>query len=373
MNKTQQPPTAIVLPTLDINIEDQWEKTRGIATPRFSTVSELYPNQDFQVIIVLGKYQIQQGKVRVKITCDIESSEGNITLSNGFNIMLEADLEKYIGLILLPKLPSFRFGSEHPAGEYKVIVKVDDTNSDEKEESIVNTITLRKENPNQPIELENELEAWRQNYYLDPKPNELIAAYCKSLDEIGINNDANILFYVEALNNSLFLADDINRLLGEGNLPQLQRNGLNILLARSNYENVDLENFSEQELKILHEIRDEGFYNPLLLEEQVSHPSGLDMLWSLFFANGKYDNIDKIIEALDLRVGKDPEKLKDLPQEEAIAYAIGSASAWSLGLNAKHHSLVRTYLIYKVNQPNISEYIKESLIAILTEIDTEEN
>ena len=368
-----QLPTAIVLPTLDINIEDQWEKTRGIATPRFSTVSEIHPNQNFQVIIVLGKYKIVDNKIRVNITCDIESTDGKTTLPSDFNITLEANLDKFIGLILLPKLPVFTFNSTYPEDEYKVIVKVNDTQTEEDVEVIENTVTLRKDFPNKPLELKDELETWRQNYYLDPKPNELLHAYFKSLDEIGINNDASILFYVEALNNSLFLADDINRLLADGNLPQLHRNGLNILLARSNYKNVNLENFSDQELKILHEIREEGFYNLLLLEETVSHPIGLDMLWSLFFANGKYENIEKIIDALALTEGKDPENLKDLPQEEAIAFAIGSASFWSLGVNGKHHPLVRTFMIYKVNQPNIPEYVKDSLISILTEMDAEEN
>ncbi|BDD11693.1 hypothetical protein FUAX_41250 (plasmid) [Fulvitalea axinellae] len=364
--------TTLVLPTLDTFLNDKWEMTKGITGPYFSTVWELYPNQEFQVIIILGRYEIVDKKINIKISCQIEDANGNVVIPQVFKRQLQADdLEGEIGMILMPELPKFSFGPEHNEGEYYIVVRRNDENTDEEEEIIKRKITFSKKSPSQFNELDGTLEEWRQNYYLDPKPTELISSYFKSMEEIGINNDANILFYVEAFNNALFLVDDVNQLLLKGEISRMERNALIMLMARSKYEDVDLEGFWKEELEVLHEIRDEGVYNPLYVE-QIGHPRGLDMLWSLFFANGKYENIEKIISVLNYKKGKDLESIKSLGEEEQIQFAFGMASAWSLGEHGMDHPMVKVYIQYTLNRPDISDYLKEELTSILSEIDEAE-
>ncbi|NOQ71785.1 MAG: hypothetical protein GQ574_07285 [Crocinitomix sp.] len=363
--------TTVVIPTLDIFIHDQWELTKGITAPRFSIVDNVYPNQEFQVIIMIGDYEIVKGKISVGINCHIENEEGHTVSQNDFERTLVADLEEYIGFILLPELPQFNFGKTDAEGEYTIVVTINDANSG-KEEILKSKISLHTSSPNKFIELEGELEGWRQNYYLDPKPNELISYYLQSMDEIGMNDNANIQFYVEALNNALFLIEDIDQLLIKDELPQKKRNAISLLIARSNYRGPDLSGFSKPELEIHHQVReeDEGAYNPLL-EEALTHPTELDILWSMFFANGKYENIEKIISALSYTEGRSIEEVKNAPQADMIQYAVGMASSWSLGLNGESHPLIKTYMIHTVNKPEMSEHIRSELITILENTEEE--
>ncbi|MGH1385556.1 hypothetical protein [Kordia sp.] len=359
----------ILIPTLSTFIEDQWEMTKGITTPKFSGINDLLPNQEFQALILLGKYEIKDGKINLKINCSLENSSTGKVLPNSIDKVLLGDLEEKIGFILFPELLTFKFTEEDEEGVYNLILSLDDTNSEEEKIVIKQELTFLKSQPNLLQKPTSELEEWRQNYYLDPKPTALISYYFKGLEENDtLNSDASILFYVEALNNSLFLVNEIKSLLKADKFSRLQRNGLIILLARSKYTAVDTLGFSEEELKILHEFRDE-FYNPL--EKEISHPSELDMLWSLFFANGKYENIEKIISALYYKKDISEEEAKKLPQEALIKYAIGSAVSWSLETIGRFHPMVQVYMIYTLNQPNISEYIQGELGAVLNRINEE--
>lgn len=363
--------TAIVVPTLDTFMHEQWEITKGITSPRFSIVKDLYPDQEFRVIVLLGKYEIANAKTNIKISAHIESPDGNRVPGNVFETILQIDMEEHMGFILLPEFPEFRFSKAENEGEYTIVVCINDLHTGE-EEIVKAQVSLHKAIPSQFTERELDLEEWRQNYYLDPQPNELILYYLHSMDVIGLNNNANILFFVEALNNSMFLIEDINQLLLEGVLPQPKRNALNFLVARSNHRGDDLDGFSEAELKILHGIRDEddADYNPLLNEE-ITHPSQLDILWNMFFANGKYENIEKIISTLSYIVGTSLEEAQNAPAVDIMQVAIGMASAWSLGSNAKTHDLVRTYIIYTLNRPDFPEKIKGELVSILEGVEEE--
>jgi len=356
----------ILIPTLSTFIEDQWEMTKGITTPKFSAIYELLPNQEFRALILLGKYEIKEGKINLKINCFLENSKTGNILPNAVERILQGDLEKEIGFILFPELHKFKFTEEDEEGTYNFVLRVNDINSGEEKE-VKQELTFAKKKPDLFQKLEEELEEWRQNYYLDPKPTELIPYYFQGLteDEL-INNDRSILFYVEVLNNSLFLVDEIKSLLKADKFSRLQRNGLNILLARSKYQEVDSLGFSDEELKILHEFREE-FYNPLE-KESINHPSDLDMLWSLFFANGKYENVEKIISSLYYKKDISEEEAKKLPQEELIKYAIGRAADWSLETIGRYHPMVQVYIINILNQPTISEYLKQELGGILARI-----
>jgi len=363
--------TTIIIPTLDLFIHDQWEATKGITAPRFSIIENAYLDQEFQIIILIGNYEIVNDKINIGINCHIENEEGHIISENVFERILVADLNEHIGFILLPELPKFSFNETAIEGTYNIVVAINDSNSG-KEEIVKHKILLQTSSPSQFLELEGELEEWRQNYYLDPKPNELISCYLQSMDEIGINNDANIQFYVEALNNALFLVEDINQILLKGELPQEKRNALNLLIARSNYRGLDLDGFSKPELAIHHQIReeDEGVYDPLLKGE-LTHPTELDILWSLFFANGKYENIEKIISALSFKEGKSLEEMEGAPESEIIQFAIGMASSWSLGKNRENHPLIEVYIIHLLNNLETSEHIRNELRSILENTDKE--
>ncbi len=359
----------ILIPTLSTFIDDLWERTKGITTPRFSGVFELIPNQEFQALILLGKYTIKDSKINLKIKCFLQHTETSKVLPNTFETTLVGDLEKEIGFILFPELPKFKFTEEDEEGEYKFILQVHDTNSGEDKE-VEQTLTFSKKEIDFFQKREGEIEDWRQNYYLDPKPTELISNYFKSLEENDIlNQDQSIIFYVEALNNSPFLVEEIKKLLSKGECSQLQRNGLNIVFARSKYEEVDSLGFSEQELKILHEFRSE-FQSPLELE--ITHPTELDMLWSMFFANGKYENVEKIISVLYYKKDITEEQAKSLPQDELLKYAIGSAADWSLETIGRYHPMVQVYMINKLNHPTTSDYIKSQLADILNRFKKEE-
>ena len=115
-------------------------------------------------------------------------------------------------------------------------------------------------------------------------------------------------------------------------------------------------------------MRDE-FYN--VLEKEISHPSELDMIWSLFFANGKYENIEKIISTLYYKKDISEADLDRLSQEELLKYAIGSAAAWSLETIGSYHPMVQVYIIYTMNQPTTSPYLKDELKNILERINEE--
>ncbi|WP_298518584.1 hypothetical protein [uncultured Kordia sp.] len=359
----------ILIPTLSTYVEDQWEMTKGITAPKFSAVYDALPNQEFKALILLGKYEIKGGKINLKINCSLENSNTGKVLPNATEKVLLGDLEEKIGFILFPELLPFKFTEEDEEGVYNLILSVDDTNSDEEKIIVTQELTFRKSLPNLLQKPTLELEEWRQKYYLDPKPTELISYYCKGLEENNtLNNDASILFYVEALNNSLFLVDEIISLIKADKFSRLQRNGLIILFARSKYEKVDSLGFSEEELKILYEFRDE-FYNPL--EKEIDHPSDLDMLWSLFFANGKYENLEKIISTLYFKKDISEEDAKNLPEAALIKYAVGRAAAWSLETIGRFHPMVQVYIIYTLNQPNISAYIQGELEAVLSNIQEE--
>lgn len=371
--KEQQTNTTLVIPTLDQNISDQWEMTKGITTPRFSIVEQVYPDQQFRCIILIGAYEPVAGKVKLQIHSHIETKTGHILPQNTFEYTFESEIEEHIGFILLPELPEFSFGKADEEGAYTLVVTITDSHSGGKE-VVKQAISLLHTDPIQLTELEGELEDWRQNYYLDPKPLELIPRYLQSMDEIGMNNNANIQFYVEALNSALFLVEAMNQLLVRDELPQKKRNALNLLLARSNYRGPDLDGFSAPELEIYHRIRieDEGLFNPLLNDE-LTHPTDLDILWSMFFANGKYENIAKMSSALIFLEGRNMESVGEVPEVEMIQYAMGMASAWSLKLNSENHPLIKVYMIHVLNHPDTPEFVRNELMAILESTEEEED
>ena len=81
---------------------------------------------------------------------------------------------------------------------YNLVLRIHDNNSGEAKE-IKQELTFRKDQPDFFQNQESDLEEWRQNYYLDPKPTALISNYFKDLEENeALNSDKAILFYVEA-------------------------------------------------------------------------------------------------------------------------------------------------------------------------------
>ena len=105
---------------------------------------------------------------------------------------------------------------------------------------------------------------------------------------------------------------------------------------------------------------------------KVDNAYQLDMLWTKFFASGKYRPIRTLVDALELVKYKGSiEKYQQSNQDPALendAYleATYRSLIWSLDVNSKTFRLVQDYLSYIYNKEQLPEDVKAELKLILT-------
>ena len=134
-------------------------------------------------------------------------------------------------------------------------------------------------------------------------------------------------------------------------------------------EFLDLMNNEEKEA--YNKIKDSGFND---IYGEINSGTQLDMLWSTFFANGKYKPILKLIQTLDyikykgsIENYKNSKKTEE-DKQNAYREAVFQAAEWSLSSNCKTFELVKDYANWALYNEDLNENQRKQLKKILDEL-----
>ena len=356
---------ALIMPTIDPFIQDKWDKTKGVSTPQFNQVEYVYHNQEFTVLIILKNYGVQDNLVSIKYAYKIEKDTGEM-VDEGEAIAYKNKIDQR-QFLLCQSLPKIRFDDDSKAGKYTIHLKFSDEITG-KENTLSCDIELKNFQTKSTVNTEDELEEWVTSYYLKPKPDEMIDAFLYFIKTISDEDQYinGIGFFKECLNLSPFLIPELVSLYEEINNPAI-RKGFLILVGNSHYPQAIADKIvNEKDKELLGRIIN-GIL-PDSLHSDLTDPQELDFLWSAFFANGRYENIEKLIYTLEFRDAlgnmSDGEAATE-KESQVMREAIYAAAKWSLQANAQSHEFVKIYCTYFLNYEKSSKELKNDLLEII--------
>ncbi len=211
----------------------------------------------------------------------------------------------------------------------------------------------------------NDLDDWMFKYYQKPKPEKMFSAFVYFLRQMDFENEAGygnaMYFFKEVLNNSPFLLSHLVKAYGQETDKDIKDN----LFLLIGYSNCSIEQykhlFRAEEMIRFEEIRNNPLVEPF--DGAIEHPQTLDFLWCRFFANGRFENIEKITEALEYGI---PTQYKSIPQQDvSLQQAIYQAAKWSLKSNAETHEFVKIYSIYLLENRELHSSVRRDLADVI--------
>jgi hypothetical protein len=281
-------------------------------------------------------------------------------------------------------------------GEYEIKVKAFDHIA-QKETAVQSKITL-VESPKkyEAINfLSPESEKTISYYYGAPVPEKLIPLFlglCTANKELAqkSNNYTPIIplsFFYHAFKDNRYLLPVLAK-----SFPQLDADGKKLCAilfsALTDKEHNEFSLLGDEAEIFKKEIPN---LNPFQVEK-ISTPIDEDILWSTFFATGKFTPIKLLADAMEqLKNGMSPDKFKSLPDKtpedknKLYTWTIGAAAMWSLSSNAATHPLVSFYCETLFQRAPEKSFIKSCLANTLkktveirqkksgTKPDTQEN
>jgi len=353
----------------DYSFYDQWYRTVGESVPLVSEAKTVYHDQPIFVYVFFGNYGIDSlgtadvtynfrlfrpDSSQVENFTDIIGYKGRI--NNPSNILLS------VANVRL-KLESFE-----PVGSYRIEIEIIDNIMNDTA-ALVSGVALKELTLKSAINNDSLFNNWMTTYYQSPLPEYAIDAFIyfsksdirKDIEEIAF------AFFRELFNNNNYL---LPYLVEQYDFQdEVTQNDIITLMAFLDAENSEfLNKLSDNVLNFYNELRkDKSVFDYSILE----HPAQLDMLWSEFFASGRYDPVMKLVNALSLNEYTGSiEKYKESDNNESLRHdvlmeAVYKSAVWSLRENARTHKLVKDYLIYILKNETLEENIRNELEKIV--------
>ena len=340
--------------SIDYAFEDKWYRTTNESLPTFPQVTEVVKGQYFVIFLLILEYERDENN-RAKIVYDIKITRPDkLIYFEHKNLEVVDDYVPNLTFLMSLVNVKICFDPEDPYGEYIVNVIVKDLNG--KSQEIEKQINLIKFNFHQEFKNEKEFEEWEHWYHVEPQPFRTVDGFIFAIksDWLDVSNDGfpyTISFFRELVAQNLYLlpffVEQYKSQDYKTKIPYL------FLFYHFEQEMPDFfKNLGKTEQKLYQVVKDYyETYNYKPYSEKDA-PYQLDILWGIFFANGKYKPIFKLVSSLDLNKEKD--------------YALIFLPArWSIESNCKQHRLVTDYYKYIYKNEKLSQHVERVLRRIL--------
>lgn len=369
---------ALILPSLaDIDL-DAWYKIPPNSGPSMRKTDQVVKNQLFSLFIIFKGYSVDSAN-KMDITYDVQifDPQGQPTEDKGLGIVGYHGLAGSSDILLLnQQIMRVLFSDDYPYGTYQIKVTAYDNVSG-------NTFKTSTAISLLPISFEfrfsnlDEANAWMMHYYQEMSPQKAVAAVQAIVQtEPGwIVNNVNILsFFSRIFADNPYLLSNIAENFDQFSLPEQKR----LLLIDHFVGDNQLIRYSQKKTFSDFKQQLKAISYPTLNDE-ISKPLQLDMLWSEFLATGRYAPIKKIVGALALvkykgtleKIKQDKLALSDELKREAYLDATYQSAVWSLLSNNKQMPLVNKYCHFIYQNEDLSGNIKRQLALILRRVQLE--
>jgi hypothetical protein len=364
---------AKVIPSLIDSEMDGWYKIPPNSGPQIHGTSRVFHDQTFSLLIFFRGYTANKNNnIHIRYDIQLYDPQGNSTDVKAFDLLAYQGFVKNLNaLILNQQCLDIGFTEKDLVGKYNIKITAYDKISNKSfiSETPIELIafTLPKD-----FLSKEEASKWMMEYYKKPMPIKAISAIklFVQFDQKWLNKNLNILTYFkEIFSNNPFLLKNIVKEFDSFSLDEKKK--LLLILAISGDKNLEsLAN--ENELKEIYTLAKNIKFPDM--DREINSALQLDILWSEFFATGKYKPIKKIVSALALEKYKGTlEKMKSGEikniskeiKQKAYLEATYKAATWSLISNCKQIPLVFKYCIFIYENENLDKNIKMQLESIL--------
>jgi hypothetical protein len=349
----------------DYSFYDQWYRTISESVPLVNKSEKVYHDQALFVYVFFSGYGID--------SLDMADVNYNLKIFKPDNSLLEEHLKilGYKGKIVNPNnlilsIANLRFNFEltEPTGNYRVEVELIDKILNEKI-TANSQVSLSEISLSSTINSDSLLGKWLETYYQTPTPELAVDAfiYFTKSDLRTKVEESVFAFFRELFSHNLYL---VLHLISKYDFQdETTRNDILMLIA---FLNVDVSEFiNKLPQNKLHAYQQLKKNSNLFDYSDLEHPTQIDMIWSEFFASGRYGTIRRLVDALSFsqyngaidlynNSGKD-ESL----EKNALLEASYKSAVWSLGANAATHKLVKDYLMYILKNEQLDDNTRKEL------------
>lgn len=338
---------------------DFWFYIPHNSGPQVPMVSTVYQSQPFLLMMPARVTPVKDEK-NVEITFDIKliAPDGKVVLTSN-------DQSHYTGPIpgnqlLLPKneIAEMAFDNSDPPGKYTIETIFYEKISKRIHKTSVEIELLEFKEPEQFTSAE-ELGDWVMQYFLHPDPVRSFSAISymvQTTPEWIEENYMMLAFFRRVFLDNPFLWEYYLRVYKtSSNEDKIKMLTVAAVIPAEKEKRELLTNLSKEMKSFYEEMKKISIPDT---QKQITSAVQLDILWAEFFASGTYDPIKKIVETLKLK-----------KQSNAMLLVTAGAAEWSLQSNCRQFRRVHQYCITAYERESLEPEVKESLGAILEQIE----
>lgn len=353
----------------DYSFYDQWYRTVGESVPLINKSETVYHEQPLFAYVLFNGYGVDSLNM-ADVHYDLKIFRPDSTLlEEHLNILgYRGKIVNPNNLILSIANLRFNFESTEQTGKYTIQVALTDNVLNDKV-STKTEVMLSELSLINTINNDSLLGKWLETYYQTPLPELAVDAFIYfTKSGLRENADESVLtFFRELFNHNKFLVPYLISKYDFQEEPT--QNDILMLLAFLDLDIPDFVNkLPENKLYAFQQLKENSdLFNYKVLE----HPTQVDMLWSEFFASGRYGPIRRLVDFLEYKkyAGSIEKFNNKETYEEKMKVMLLEASyksaSWSLGVNANTHKLVKDYLTYILKNEPLEENIREQLQNII--------
>ena len=366
---------ALVVPSLMESDMDGWYKIPQNSRPSIPVAYSIFHGQSFRLVVLFRGYTAgKDDNVHIRYDVQIYDPQGKQTNDKGSNLLAYQGPNPKV-FILSQEYLAIKFPEKYPPGTYKIKVTGYDKIANKSFTAETSIDLLQFALPEKFASMEKAGE-WMMGYHKNPTPIKAISAL-QSIVQLDPKWQKRYVPVSTCLgrvfSDNPFLLKNIAKQFDSFSVTDQKR----FLLVCAVSNNTILEPVIAGDGK--EELRE--FYNKAKkikipdTNGEINTALQLDILWSEFFATGKYAPIRKIVGALALiKHEKTLEKIrsgeiKTLTEEAKLRVyylvATHGSAAWSLASNCTQIPLVYKYCVSIYEREDLDESIKNQLGAIL--------
>ena len=373
---------ALIVPSLMDSDMDGWYRIPLNSGPNIHRAHKVYKGQPFNLLLFFKGYSAdERNNVHLTYDVQIDYPNGKPTDDKGSDILAyQGPINDSNSLLLNQQYLKIIFTDSYPLGTYKIKVTAYDkvSNKSFNNETAIELVAFSL---GEKFATDKEVGEWVMGYYKNPTPARAINGLFKSvqLEEEWMNKYFNVItFFKRIFSDNPFLFKNITGLFKTFSADEKKK----ILLIAALMKDQSFEPLITNHEDLI------KFYE---LSKQIKFPDStgditsgmqLDILWSDFFATGKYEPIRKIVSALALQKHrgilekikkKEIDEVTDEIRNQATLEAVYQSAVWSLMSNCKQAPLVFKYCVFIYQNEKLDEDVKKQLGTILSIVQKEMN
>lgn len=325
---SSQAVTTHVTVTRDQNFNDKWLRILPKDSPFISSIKNSYIGEKIFILVFVADYNVnKKGEASLFYDIDIVGPKGGIYYSEKDNLIAKGKTSSD-GVLLSGQLTVMQFETQDEIGKYSFRINVKDNIGKNNVVKEINVNLHPNIYPKHASKGKHMFDDYFKTHYRNLNL-EFFYSYFDSFLSISHSlgkeeKESIIFFFYQIIKENPFLSWNLD----EYTLKQGKRNKELIFRMMKTLGHIPKSKEMKKNVNIVKKL-----HNPYSMTSKGFH---LDMLWSDFFATGKFQPILSLVFSMENNITSNIVEKK----------AIGGAAKWSLELNSKHSKLVCQYLRY---------------------------